>query len=579
MSNLISDLHLHCGLKGYASEGHPDYKEHTIWDYYPAQEEELNKLNCVLRAAIKELAKSSQANLDACVASNLRAPFLAIYPVERQMFALDPQKPFKMLFDILLSGKQHAYLGAAVSGFPLEKVEAILANVSNDKDEGVNYYNQFRRERDYLIRQTAARSKNFPEFRFEVASDYQDFRTSLDAGKTICGLFTVEGAHSFGNYLHNSTFKKTFDGLRPKERQVLEDSFRQNITEVKTEDDGRHAPFFVTFCHHFNNLLAGHARSFSAKSDLFLGLHKPGMRHLFNQEPGLNKGFSSLGKEVLELFLDRKAGRRILIDTKHMSVASRKEFYAVIRKKREEENDHIPIIHSHAAVNGWFSLDQAKGKAETKGLDKGHFFSRWQINLTNEDILEMYDSDGIIGVVLHEGRMPGEGFKSTAGKLKKKIGKARAGSPKRARLEQELKDMYLKLVWSNIFHIVKVVREGRPGSSQPANGWKMIALGSDYDGLVDPMDSFPGAGDFQELKSEMIAYLENGKEICFAQNGVAKALPDEEVRELMFGQTAEEILDGILFGNTDRFLSKYFTEAYLGMETGAAEEPGIAVAA
>ncbi|MCB0599098.1 MAG: hypothetical protein KDD28_33815, partial [Phaeodactylibacter sp.] len=93
------------------------------------------------------------------------------------------------------------------------------------------------------------------------------------------------------------------------------------------------------------------------------------------------------------------------------------------------------------------------------------------------------------------------------------------------------------------------------------------------------MDSFPGAGDFQELKSEMIAYLESGKEICFAQNGVAKALPDEEVRELMFGQTAEEILDGILFGNTDRFLSKYFTEAYLGMEAGAAEEPGIAVAA
>ena len=63
---------------------------------------------------------------------------------------------------------------------------------------------------------------------------------------------------------------------------------------------------FVTFCHHFNNLLAGHARSFSAKSDLFLGLHKPGMRHLFNQEPGLNRGFSSLGREVLELFLDRK---------------------------------------------------------------------------------------------------------------------------------------------------------------------------------------------------------------------------------------------------------------------------------
>ena len=364
MSNLISDLHVHCGLKGYASEGHPDFKEHTIWDYYPAQEKELKKLNFVLRGAIKEMAKSSQANLDACVESNLLAPFLAIYPVERQMFALEPRKPFKMLFDLLLSGKQHACLGAAVAGFPIEKVEAILSNVNNGRDEGVNYYNQFRQERDYLIRQTAARSKKFPEFRFEVASEYEEFRKSLKDGKTICGLLTVEGAHSFGHYLHNSTFKKNFDGLQPEERQALTKSFRQNITEVKTEDDGRHAPFFVTFCHHFNNLLAGHARSFSDKSDLLLGLHKPGMRHLFNQEPGLNQGFSSLGKEVLELFLDRKTGRRILIDTKHMSVAARQEFYAVIRKKREEEEDRIPIIHSHAAISGWLTLDQAKGTAD-----------------------------------------------------------------------------------------------------------------------------------------------------------------------------------------------------------------------
>ena len=575
MRNLISDLHVHSGLKGYASEGYSDSEGKTIWDYYPAREKELKKLNFFLRGAIKELAKSSQANLDACAATGLRAPFLSIYPIERQMFALDSQQPFKLLFDILLSGKQAACLGAAVTGFPLEKVEAILANVANGRDEGVNYYNQFRLERDYLLRQTETRSKNFPDFRFRIATDHAEFRSLLQNEKTIAGLLTVEGAHSFGHYLHNSTFQKEYEGLGVEERQVLKSSFIQNITEVKTEDGGMHAPFFVTFCHHFNNLLAGHARSFSAKSDLFLGLHKPGMRHLFNQEPGLNRGFSSLGREVLELFLDRKKGRRILIDTKHMSVATRKEFYAIIRRKREEENDPIPIIHSHAAINGWFSLDQAEGKQETKDLDKGHFFSRWRINLTNEDILEMYDSNGIIGIVLHEGRMPGEGFKKAAGKLKKKIAKARAGSPRRARLERELKDMYLKLIWSNIFHIVKVVREGRPGN----NGWKMIALGSDYDGLVDPPNSFPGVADFQELKEEMTGYLNSGKEIFFSENGIARALPAAEVRELMFGQSAGDILENILFSNTSRFLNRYFTNEYLGSQEDEGAEPGASIAA
>ncbi|MEM7382538.1 MAG: hypothetical protein AAF361_15285 [Bacteroidota bacterium] len=339
---------------------------------------------------------------------------------------------------------------------------------------------------------------------------------------------------------------------------------------MKTEEDGKWAPFFVTFCHHFNNLLAGHARSLSDKSPLALGLNKPGMRHLFKQEVGMNLGFTSLGREVLDLFLDRQKGRRILIDTKHMSVAARKEFYQIIRLKREIENDPIPIIHSHGAINGWLTLDQAQKKEETNKLDKDQFFSRWQINLTNEDILETYESEGIIGVILHEGRMPGNGFKKAAKKLKKKRDKAKVGSEKRTRLENELKEMYLKLIWSNIFHIVKVIWDNKR-----ENGWKMIALGSDYDGLVDPLDSFQKANTFSEMKIDMINYLKSGKEIFFSQNGEAVAIPSTEIAELQFGQTPEQILEGVLLGNTDRFLAKYFTKEYLGKQ--AEEDPNVGV--
>lgn len=560
MKNAICDLHVHCGLKGYAAENDPKFAGHTIWDFYPPREEELNQLNFVLRGAIKETAKASQANLDACIQSNLCVPFLAIYPIERQMFALDPQKPFRKLFKLLLAGKQHAYLGAAVAGFPLERVEKILANVDNDRDEGVNYYNQFRKERKYLLDQTTFSSKNHPDHRFCIASDYLDFRAHLKARDTICGLFTVEGAHSFGHYLHNSTFHKTYAELGAEERQVLRDSFLQNITEVKTEDQGRHAPLFVTYCHHFNNLLAGHARSFSDKSSLFLGLNKPGMRHLFNQEPGLNLGFSELGEEVRDLLLDRERGRRILIDTKHMSAQSRKEFYAYVRNKREQENDSIPIIHSHAAISGWLTLDQAMLKNESETRDQDHYFSRWQINLTNEDILEMYDSDGLIGVVLHEGRMPGGDFKKKARKLKKRLKKADPGSAQHAAYDRKLKDMYLKLLWSNIFHVAKVIRDHRQ-----EDGWKMIALGSDYDGLVDPFNSFPEVTSFQNLRQDMIDYLERSEEIFFSEGGIARTIPPKEVEALRFGRTPEELIQAILFDNTEHFLSKYFTRDYLGV--------------
>lgn len=561
MNHPISDLHIHCGFKGYASDGHPSAEDLTIWDFYPPQEASLKKLNPILKGAIKETAKSSQANLDACVASNLCAPFIAIYPVERQMFALEPQRPFRNILNLLLKGKQPAYLGSAVAGYPLERVEAILNRAKNSSNIGINYYHEFRKERAYLLRQQETRSKQFPDFRFQVVSDYDQFRESVAAGKTITGLFTVEGAHSFGHYFFNSTFKKEYPELDIHEREVLEQSMITNITEVKTENDGQFAPFFVTFCHHFNNLLAGHARSMSDKSKGFLGINVPGMRHVFNQETGLNGGFTDLGLQVLELLLDRKSGRRILIDTKHMSIATRKEFYRIIRQKREEENDHIPIIHSHGAVSGWMQLSIAEEMEENAALDKGHFFSRWRINLTDEDIRQTFDSDGLIGIVLHEGRTPGEGFKSEAKKLKKKIDKAVTGSKKQIQLQQQLKDMYLKLIWSNIFHIVKVVWEHRT-----KNGWKMISLGSDYDGLVDPMDAFPEVTTFSDLRSDLIEYLESGKEIYFSQNGTAQPIATEEVRRLQFGQSAEAILDDILFGNTDRFLSKYFTEAYLGQQ-------------
>lgn len=559
MSTIISDLHIHCGLKGFACDGHPDYTDFTIWDYYPAQEDALDRLKGVLRAAIKDTAMASQANLDACAEAHLRVPFLAIYPIERQMFDLDPQPPFRRLFKFLLRGQQHAYLGSAVSGFPLEKVKAIIAQVTNTEGQGFNYYREYLRERAYLLRQTQTQSKKYPDHQFRIATDFAQFQHLLSDERTIAGLLTVEGAHSFGHYPYNATFKKEWEELALEERLVLRDSFIQNIREVKSAQNGEHAPFFVTFCHHFNNHLAGHARSFSDKSSLFLGLNKPGMRHLFNQEPGLNRGFTPLGEEVLELFLNRQEGRRILIDTKHMSLNTRQAFYRIIRKKREEENDHIPIIHSHAAINGWLSLDQAKSKEDVDALDRGQFFSRWQINLTNEDILETYDSDGIIGVVLHEGRMPGEGFRKQAKKLKKKLKRARRGSANYQRIKQELKDLYLKLVWSTIFHMIKVVRDNRGG----ANAWKMIALGSDYDGLVDPMDTFPEVDSFQALREDLIAYLAEGKEIFFAQNGEARSIPTAEVSALQFGQSPAEILDAILFGNTNRFLSQYFTTAYL----------------
>lgn len=570
MKTKIADLHVHPGLKGFANEHFPENEGRTIWDRYPRKEKELEELNFAIRGAIEEIAKESQAHLDGCAKGHLMTLFISIYPVERQMFALEQRKPFRRLLKVLLPESKYAALGAAVAGFPKKRVEEILEhNVFGDRNDGVNYYEQYVEERDYLLRQMEKASSEHPDFKFDIVRDYQQLRKKMDAGKAIAGILTVEGTHAFGHYKHHSTFSKNYEQLSSEEKELLRSSLMNNIQEVK---NSKYAPFFVTFCHHFNNLLAGHARSMSDKSNLIPFLpwpNLPGMRHIFNQEPFLNAGFSELGKEVLELLLDRKNGRRILIDTKHMSIAARRAFFDYVREQRTQHGDSIPVISSHAAVSGWPTLEKAQRHKDEEKQDKGAFFSRWQINLTDEDIREIYHSDGIIGLVLHEGRMPGNEFKQRAKKLKKKMRKlAKKSSAKAKRkyaeYEVELKEHYLELLWSNIFHIVKIAREEAGEMEQdPTEAWKIIALGSDYDGIVNPFNSYRDVLCFPELEKEMVKYLESGKPINCACEGKAERFSAQEVKQLMAGRKPEEIVQSIFFDNVDRFLSKYFTTGYL----------------
>ena len=88
--------------------------------------------------------------------------------------------------------------------------------------------------------------------------------------------------------------------------------------------------FFITFAHHFDNRLCGHAHSI------------PGMgKILMKQRPHMNEGFRRNGhriiREILGLNLagepDSSLGYRILIDVKHMAARSRVEYYDLVKMR------------------------------------------------------------------------------------------------------------------------------------------------------------------------------------------------------------------------------------------------------
>lgn len=555
MERKFADIHVHPNLKPYAYMKYPEGDVKTMWDKFDERKKDLKKLCFLIRNSAKELAKSSQANLDACVDANLVCPFLSLYPVERQWFDV---KPKNLFWRLLVPKWKYHHIGAALSGFPTEFVKRIMLRIRNLR--GIDYFNEeLLPLMDFTLNHMNSRSKKYPYYTFKIATDYNEFVSFTSADKTICGILTIEGGNSLGNYYSHNIFSKEYLHLDTNEKINLRDSFITNINVLKSWKGGRYTPFFISFCHHYNNLLAGHSKS----------LGKFG--NLLDQKPGLDKGFNDLGKEILELLLSKDNGRRILIDTKHMSIQSRMYYHDLI-KQRRSQNDKIPIIQSHAAISVWKTFQESGRQIEDENLDKDAYFSQWKVNINDDEILDIYDSDGIIGIVFHEDRMPGGKVKAQTKKLSDRYHKLERKKYLSFRQQKEyddikekLKLIYVGLIWSNIFHIIRLIYNNRiDDKGNPANGWKIISIGSDYDGMIDPFDGYFSVSDLPVLFNDMIEYINKGRgPIYYADNGNVIEFQGDEIVTLMFGKKIEDILSDICYNNVDTFLSKYFTDSYL----------------
>lgn len=189
-----------------------------------------------------------------------------------------------------------------------------------------NYFKDLEMEYDFY-RQLDGKVIKLPEgkFRYKLVKSYDEIeivKTEKEKNMTtICVVLSIEGMHVL-----NQSIDKA-----PKEVD-----FMANLQKIKNWDN---PPFFVSIAHHFWNHLCGHAESFTKL-----------VKKKVDQKEGLDTGFTALGKKVVKELLSSKNGKRVLIDLKHMSVASRKDFYKLIDSKPAYKN--IPMIVSHGAANG-----------------------------------------------------------------------------------------------------------------------------------------------------------------------------------------------------------------------------------
>lgn len=451
-------------------------------DYWEVIENQTIK-NALAKWAVKQtsdIAKASQTNLKAAVRGNVRVLFDSLYPLE-QGFLNIRKLPAK-----LLGTKGASTLIRTITGI---SVKRLSHSKIND-----NYFAKLQEHYTCLVKNQG--SSPCGTYQYRITNNYETLRNNLIDGQTLSIVPTIEGGHVLGC------------GTEDSEKiplKVHKQIISRNIKAIKSWE---YPPFFINLAHHFWNQLCGHAPSI-----------KPPGKHIMNQKKGLFLGITELGWHAIYELLSPQNGKKILIDVKHMSARARKEYYQFIAINNYINPDNkIPIICSHTGLNGVNTLNECINRQKKLHTKAEHYFHDWEINLCAEDVRAIHQSGGLLGIMMDKGMLAHKSY------LKKIDGLE----------ESAQKDAFVKLIWDNIFEAIRSVNK--------KTAWDIIAFGSDFDGIITHIDSYPNYAYLPQLQHDMLTYLEQYR----------------YKQDLWFGYEPAELVHKILTENTMHFLRKYY---------------------
>ncbi len=209
----------------------------------------------------------------------------------------------------------------------------------------------------------------------KIVQNATDFNEANDSA--IFGFLIVEGLHCFfgdqGAINKKDVFTKNFE----------------SFTDANTI-------LAINICHIQQNPFCNHA----------YGIQFINPAYFFPSQSGI----TSWGKEMITRMLEKK----ILVDTKHMSLFSRWQLYNMLRDPANENKYIAPIICTHAGITGQSTKDKMKYlfrtpvdvgsvyevvymKPKSTHVD-GAYYNCSSINLYDEDIETILLSEGLIGL-------------------------------------------------------------------------------------------------------------------------------------------------------------------------------------
>lgn len=357
-----------------------------------------------------------------------------------------------------------------------------------------DYFPDLENEYDYLrqLDGVIVKLADRAQYQYTLAKNATDIDIILNKdtiedkkANSIAVVITIEGAHVFGT------------GINPETNHADPNYVLDNVVKVK---NWRHRPVYISLAHHFYNEICGHAQSLS-------GI----VSKATNQRFGMNEGFTQLGIDVLEKLLDNSDNKRILIDIKHMSRKSRLEYFHLLDTKYK--NEDIPVIISHGAVTG-------------NEIDK-HLFLQEDINFFDDEIIRVAETNGLFGLQLDERRIVASGDYV----LRKSHG-----------IDRRKVLFYSSvLAWRHIQHIAELL------DAKGLFAWGIQSLGSDYDGMINPINGYWTAENYPTLADYLLKQAYNYK-VQFPGN----------LTQARNRLDPEEIVDRVMGNNAYNFLHKYY---------------------
>lgn len=440
----IVDLHCHPTLKPFGKFHGGPKRMQSLWyrDAADTYEKFLNRF--------AQLTRFTQADLTSLAKGNVRVAVVALYPLEKGFV------------------KNKLGHGAAAD-LGLDLATGLGQGRIRRLQEMKSYFQDLLAEYGYLLAGSGKQKKHMVDghgWYYEVVGSMAEADSLLLASPTAIAVVpTIEGAHVFDTGLAVEGLPDAAD----RKADILE--------RVRLVKQWPKPPFFITFAHHFDNELCGHALAFDQ------GVQSK----VLDQQKQLGEDFTPLGLEVLEALLGTTDGRRILIDSKHMSPRARRTYAA------RAERDGLPLIVSHGAVNGMAAYDEPAhrnmptvGRFSSTGLEPTNG-SRYpvSINFYDDELVAIARSQGLFGIQMDERRIGSSLWLSRA---------AGRVEPRKALYHSAA------MIWNQIQHIAEVLDQ------RGLSAWDIPCIGSDFDGIVDPPNGYWAADDLNHLDDYLLMH-------------------------------------------------------------------------